>query len=261
MEGRQDDSFFGPGAAGSPEDTGATRMRARAWFGLPSDPTRRGGPSQFDEDFDPDETRSYGGIPHLLVPDGDDTMDQDEAIPEREPDDTGVAHTSDVQQQEYDATNVHEQHEQADTTYPESETSSAAFDPDDDPEQWAERLDELAGKLEVSEAEARAVRWGPAIGSQRNGEENLLHCLTKAPRLHHEDLRKLIDHHITTTEWRFNTQSSGMRFAEGLDTNAELHPIRGVARAWVGHQAGEQIDPLSALRQTILESGYAPVNI
>ncbi len=51
-----------------------------------------------------------------------------------------------------------------------SETSSAMFDREGDPEGWAKRLDELAGVLEVGEEEARAVRWGPAIGRQRDGE-------------------------------------------------------------------------------------------
>lgn len=62
-----------------------------------------------------------------------------------------------------------EEEQEGDTTYPESE-SSAAFDPDEDPEGWAERLDELAGVMEVSEAEARALRWGPAIGLEKDGE-------------------------------------------------------------------------------------------
>lgn len=51
--------------------------------------------------------------------------------------------------------------------------SSNAFDPDEDPEGWAERIDELAGVLEMSEAEARALRWGPAIGAERGGELRL----------------------------------------------------------------------------------------
>lgn len=44
-----------------------------------------------------------------------------------------------------------------------SEGSSAVFDPDNDPAGFAERLDELAGVLEVREDEARAVRWGPDL--------------------------------------------------------------------------------------------------
>lgn len=70
--------------------------------------------------------------------------------------------TQDLQQEE-------EEEQEGDTTYPDSE-SSAAFDPDEDPEGWAERLDELAGVLEVSEAESRALRWGPAIGLEKDGE-------------------------------------------------------------------------------------------
>jgi hypothetical protein len=44
-----------------------------------------------------------------------------------------------------------------------SEGSSAVFDADNDPAGFAERLDELAGVLEVREDEARAVRWGPDL--------------------------------------------------------------------------------------------------
>ena len=51
-----------------------------------------------------------------------------------------------------------------------SETSSMMFDREGDPEGWARRLDELAGVLEVKEEEARAMRWGPAMGIEREGE-------------------------------------------------------------------------------------------
>jgi hypothetical protein len=51
-----------------------------------------------------------------------------------------------------------------------SETSSAMFDPDADPEGFARRQDELAGVLEMGEKEAKAIRWGPAIGRERDGE-------------------------------------------------------------------------------------------
>jgi hypothetical protein len=54
-----------------------------------------------------------------------------------------------------------------------SETSSAEFDPDTDPEGFARRQDELAGTLEVGEQEARALRWGPAIGRERDGTSHL----------------------------------------------------------------------------------------
>ena len=48
-----------------------------------------------------------------------------------------------------------------------SDSSSAMFDREADPEGWARRLDELAGVLEVGEEEARAIRWGPTIGKER----------------------------------------------------------------------------------------------
>lgn len=51
-----------------------------------------------------------------------------------------------------------------------SETSSVMYDPEVDPEGFARRLDELAGTLEVGQVEARALRWGPAIASEREGE-------------------------------------------------------------------------------------------
>ena len=50
-----------------------------------------------------------------------------------------------------------------------SETSSVIFNHEADPEGWAKRLDELAGVLETSEVEARAIRWGPAIGHDKDG--------------------------------------------------------------------------------------------
>lgn len=50
-----------------------------------------------------------------------------------------------------------------------SDTSSAMFDPEADPEGWARRLDELAGVLEIGEEEARAMRWGPAVGKRKEG--------------------------------------------------------------------------------------------
>jgi hypothetical protein len=56
-----------------------------------------------------------------------------------------------------------------------SETSSAMFDPDADPEGWGRRLDELAGVLEMGEVEARAIRWGPAIGKVKSSKWATLH--------------------------------------------------------------------------------------
>lgn len=44
-----------------------------------------------------------------------------------------------------------------------SDTSSAMYDPEADPDAFARRLDELAGVLEMGEQEARAIRWGVAV--------------------------------------------------------------------------------------------------
>lgn len=50
-----------------------------------------------------------------------------------------------------------------------SETSSAMFDQEADPQGWARRLDELAGVLEMGEEEARSLRWGPKMGRKQQG--------------------------------------------------------------------------------------------
>lgn len=84
----------------------------------------------------------------------------------------GIAPVEEYEEEAEVQEHHHEEEEEeveGDETYPESE-SSAAYDPDEDPEGWAERLDELAGVLEVSEEEARALRWGPAIGLEKDGE-------------------------------------------------------------------------------------------
>lgn len=60
-----------------------------------------------------------------------------------------------------------EGHEEGDAA---SETSSAMLDPVADPAGFAKRLNELAGELEVAELEARAIRWGPAISTQKDGQ-------------------------------------------------------------------------------------------
>jgi hypothetical protein len=57
-----------------------------------------------------------------------------------------------------------------------SETSSGMFDPEADPEGWERRLDELAGELEMSEVEARALRWGPPMERQKEGESECGRC-------------------------------------------------------------------------------------
>lgn len=69
---------------------------------------------------------------------------------------------------------------EADDSY-ESEGSSDIFDPDNDPVGFAERLDELAGVMEMGEVEARALRWGPSMGGS-HGECLCLAGSTSCPR-------------------------------------------------------------------------------
>jgi hypothetical protein len=54
--------------------------------------------------------------------------------------------------------------------YAASETSSAMYDPDADPEGFARRQDELAGILEIGEEETRALKWGPPLRRLQDGE-------------------------------------------------------------------------------------------
>ncbi|KAL7423307.1 hypothetical protein Q5752_002608 [Cryptotrichosporon argae] len=80
-----------------------------------------------------------------------------------------------------------------DDTYPESTSSSDECDPDIDPALFAARLDGLAGMHEVGEAEARALRWGPATGRERN-----------APDLSIPEFKALLMHHLDATDWMYD---------------------------------------------------------
>jgi len=85
------------------------------------------------------------------------------------------AETSGVTDQRAEAQEEEEEEEEEEVEREEegdakSETSSVMYDPEVDPEGFARRLDELAGTLEVGQVEARALRWGPAIASERQGE-------------------------------------------------------------------------------------------
>jgi hypothetical protein len=55
-----------------------------------------------------------------------------------------------------------------------SATSSQVYDRESDPEGYASRLDELAGVLEMGQVELNAIKWGPVMGKQRDGEFKLL---------------------------------------------------------------------------------------
>lgn len=126
-----------------------------------------------------------------------------------------------------------------------SETSSIMFDAEADPEGFAKRLDELAGVLEKSEQEVRALKWGPPIGKGVKGgcscplvsSMNRVVMLTIAmsmPVLAHEDFKALTDHHLNVTEWKYTTNDSIP--GHGLDgptslmlglegAAAEAHPV------------------------------------
>jgi hypothetical protein len=115
-----------------------------------------------------------------------------------------------------------------------SETSSVMFDYDVDPEGFARRLDELAGTLEVGEEEARALRWGPAIGKEGNGACLQVSSISKGdllivdPPLSITDFKTLVNHHLDTTEWRYAQNSDDMMDVRGATTGGRMasHPIK-----------------------------------
>ncbi|OCF30459.1 hypothetical protein I316_07895 [Kwoniella heveanensis BCC8398] len=142
--------------------------------------------------------------------------------------------------------------EEDDEGYAHSESSSAQYDPDADPEGFAQRLDELAGVLEVGEEEARAVRWGPAVGKER-----------EAPGLPLGDFKNLINHHLTSTEWRFSppalmlptipgrpSTTSALAAMDLLNDTGDMHPIRVLGRGWVEMDdelhTEDEYDPMSS---------------
>ncbi|GMK57499.1 hypothetical protein CspeluHIS016_0403330 [Cutaneotrichosporon spelunceum] len=100
-----------------------------------------------------------------------------------------------------------------------SEGSSAVFDPDNDPAGFAERLDELAGVMEIGEEEARALRWGPS--------------LRDVPLLI-DDFKAVLNSHITSTEWRYETRKES------------AHPIQVLGPAWAGRQIAQEEETFSA---------------
>lgn len=77
--------------------------------------------------------------------------------------------------------------------------------------------------------------------------------LTSAPDLPVEEFQQLLDHHLGTTEWRFD-ESIG-----GQDRGGDSHPIPVLGRGWGGKEAGERIDPSAAMRQLALENGVGVV--
>ncbi|GFZ49046.1 hypothetical protein JCM24511_06796 [Saitozyma sp. JCM 24511] len=114
-----------------------------------------------------------------------------------------------------------------------SETSSAMFDPDADPEGWGRRLDELAGVLEMGEVEARAIRWGPPIGKMKS-----------TPPLPLGQFKELVDRHLATTEWKYTPKEELLPVVPGRlgasrgGQGTALDPIRVLGRAQVGREVG-----------------------
>lgn len=96
------------------------------------------------EGDDPDASYGEPGIEH-----------EEEDEPEEEGEDEDQEDEDDAGEEEED--------------YAVSDTSSAMYDPAADPEGFARRQDELAGVLEMGEEEAKALKWGPAIGRRSDG--------------------------------------------------------------------------------------------
>ncbi|CAK9784282.1 hypothetical protein CC85DRAFT_284891, partial [Cutaneotrichosporon oleaginosum] len=127
-------------------------------------------------------------------------------------------HEHDVQYETYEAQyETHEsQYEQyEDEAYEQDmdsspQDSSREYSPDMNPAGFAERLDELAGILEVGEEEARAVRWGPDL----SGEDVPLSI---------DEFREVLHHHLAATEWRYEMVE-------------KVHPIPVLGASWAGRR-------------------------
>lgn len=84
-----------------------------------------------------------------------------------------------------------------------------------------------------------------------------------------EDFRQVIDHHLESTEWRFDTDTPVPNpHALLLPTQGmaplEEHPIRVVGRRWGGAAAGDRIDSVQGLQQVALDNGLGtlhPLNV
>ncbi|KAK6904067.1 hypothetical protein I203_107581 [Kwoniella mangroviensis CBS 8507] len=129
-------------------------------------------------------------------------------------------------------------------SYEASESSSAQYDPDTDPEGFAQRLDELAGVLEIGEEESKAIRWGLPISQKQK----------QGPDLPLADFRKLINHHLNTTEWKYTSSipvvlpipgRSGdtLPIGGGLTVDSgDIHPIRVLGRGWTERDEWIEMD-------------------
>lgn len=120
------------------------------------------------EDMDADESM----YPEHEYDEDEDEDAEDELEFQDQPDVTQDTEMEAAYPEDDGAEHGHDTSLSTDAEY-DSDASSLGFHPDDNPEAWAERLDELAGVLEMSEGEARAMRWGPPIGAERGGEYRL----------------------------------------------------------------------------------------
>ena len=112
-------------------------------------------------------------IKHLVLPTnisgGDDSFENGiEGMPGASPA-IGDSDSEAVPTVESSISHEEEKEEGEGETAELSDSSSAMFEKDLDPEGWAERLDELAGVLEVGEEEARAMRWGLPLDLDQDG--------------------------------------------------------------------------------------------
>ncbi|WWC87152.1 uncharacterized protein L201_002038 [Kwoniella dendrophila CBS 6074] len=118
--------------------------------------------------------------------------------------------------------------EEQEGSYEASEGSSAQYDPDTDPEGFAQRLDELAGVLEITPAESNAIKWGLPLSKKQ-----------KPSNIPIDSFRKLVNHHLDSTEWRYDSTKLVTLpiLGRSIDPNMiedsdDMHPIRVFGRGW-----------------------------
>ncbi|WVW78802.1 hypothetical protein I302_100764 [Kwoniella bestiolae CBS 10118] len=162
-----------------------------------------------------------------------------------------------AQHEEQDEEAEGEGEEEEEGSYEASESSSAQYDPEADPEGFAQRLDELAGVLEIGEEESKAIRWGLPISKKQK----------RGPGLPLNEFRKLINHHLNSTEWKYTSSTpsvllipgrSGdiLPIGGGLMDLGDVHPIRVLGRGWTekddwlemdSGSEGMQVEPMGGL--------------
>ncbi|WVN88659.1 uncharacterized protein L203_103870 [Cryptococcus depauperatus CBS 7841] len=116
-----------------------------------------------------------------------------------------------------DSDNGNEGVEDQEETYDEvSDGSSDLYDPDADPESFAQRLDELAGVLEMGEVEARSMRYDPPVAKDHR----------QVPNMPPEEFKMLVRGHIANTAWQYPDQAGS------------FHPIRVMGKLWRDRDEG-----------------------